>query len=118
PGATSSTSSPGASGITASSAGASTGRWSTRASATSSRSTTAREAGERAMTKPVTPQEMFDLWQKMVNPSAYPLQSLMFPVMDPKELQKKIAELHVVEHWLRANLQMLQLTIQSLEFQK
>ena len=70
------------------------------------------------MTQPVTPQEMFDLWQKMVNPGAYPLQSLMFPVMDPKELEKKVAELHVVEHWLRANLQMLQLTIQSLEFQK
>ena len=37
------------------------------------------------MTKPVTPQEMFDLWQKMVNPGGYPLQSLMFPVLDPKE---------------------------------
>jgi hypothetical protein len=34
------------------------------------------------MSKPVTPQEMFDLWQKMVNPGAYPLQSLMFPVLD------------------------------------
>ena len=70
------------------------------------------------MTKPVTPQEMFDLWQKMVNPGAYPLQSLMFPVLDPKELERKIAELGTVEHWLRANLGMLQLTIKSLEFQK
>ena len=50
------------------------------------------------MSKPVTPQEMFDLWQKMVNPGAYPLQSLMFPVLDPKELEKKISELEVVEH--------------------
>ena len=70
------------------------------------------------MTKPVTPQEMFDLWQKMVNPGAYPLQSLMFPVLDPKELDKKISELEVVEHWLKANLNMLQLSIKSLEFQK
>ena len=69
-------------------------------------------------TKPVTPQEMFDLWQKMVNPSAYPLQSLMFPVLDPKELEKKISELEVVEHWLRANLNMLQLSIKSLEYQR
>lgn len=69
-------------------------------------------------TKPVTPQEMFDLWQKMVNPSAYPLQSLMFPVLDPKELDKKISELEVVEHWLRANLNMLQLSIRSLEYQR
>jgi hypothetical protein len=70
------------------------------------------------MTKPVTPQDMFDLWQKMVNPGAYPLQSLMFPVLDAKELEKKIGELQVVEHWLRANLNMLQLSIKSLEYQR
>ena len=70
------------------------------------------------MSKPVTPSEMFDLWQKMVNPGAYPLQSLMFPVLDAKELDKKIAELAVVEHWLKANLNMLQLSIKSLEYQR
>jgi hypothetical protein len=70
------------------------------------------------MTKPVTPQEMFDLWQKMVNPSAYPLQSLMFPVLDTKELEKKIVELEAVEHWLKANLTMLQLSIRSLDYQR
>jgi len=70
------------------------------------------------MAKPVTPHDMFDLWQKMVNPGAYPLQSLMFPVLDAKELEKKIAELETVEHWLKANLNMLQLTIKSLEYQR
>ncbi len=70
------------------------------------------------MAKPVTPQDMFDLWQKMVNPGAYPLQSLMFPVLDAKELEKKIAELETVEHWLKANLGMLQLSIKSLEYQR
>ena len=70
------------------------------------------------MTKPVTPQDMFDMWQKMVNPGAYPLQSLMFPVLDPKELDKKIGELEVVEHWLRANVNMVQLTIKSLQYQQ
>jgi hypothetical protein len=70
------------------------------------------------MAKPVTPQDMFDLWQKMVNPGAYPLQSLMFPVLDAKELEKKIAELETVEHWLKANLNMLQLSIKSLEYQR
>jgi hypothetical protein len=70
------------------------------------------------MSKPVTPQEMFDLWQKMVDPGAYPLQSLMFPVLDPKELDKKIAELEVVEHWLKANVTMVALTIKSLQFQR
>jgi len=70
------------------------------------------------MSKPVTPQDLFDLWQKMVNPGAYPLQSLMFPVLDAKELAKKVAELEAVEHWLKANLGMLQLTIKSLEYQR
>jgi hypothetical protein len=70
------------------------------------------------MAKPVTPHDMFDMWQKMVNPSAYPLQSLMFPVLDPKELEKKISELEAVEHWLKANLGMLQLTIKSLQYQR
>ena len=69
------------------------------------------------MSKPVTPQDMFDLWQKMVNPGAYPLQSLMFPVMDAKELEKKLAELEVVEHWLKANVNMVQLTQKSLQYQ-
>jgi hypothetical protein len=70
------------------------------------------------MTKPVTPQDMFELWQKMVNPTGYPLQSLMFPVLDAKEIEKKIGELQVVEHWLRANLGMLQVSIKSLEYQR
>ena len=69
------------------------------------------------MTKSVTPRDMFDMWQKMVNPSAYPLQSLMFPVLDAKEIEKKIAELEVVEHWLRANVNMVQMTVQSLQYQ-
>ena len=69
------------------------------------------------MTKPVTPQDMFELWQRMVNPGAYPLQSLMFPVLDPKELEKKISELQVVEHWLKANVNMVQMTVKSLQVQ-
>jgi hypothetical protein len=70
------------------------------------------------MPKPVTPQDLFDLWQKMVNPGAFPLQSLMFPVLDAKEIERKIAELEVVEHWLKANLNLLRLSIQSLEYQR
>ena len=69
------------------------------------------------MTKPVTTQELFDMWQKMVNPSAYPLQTFMFPALDPKEVEKKIAELEIVEHWLKANVSMLQLSRQSLQYQ-
>jgi hypothetical protein len=69
------------------------------------------------MTKPVTPQDVFEMWQKMVNPGTYPLQSLMFPVLDANEIEKKIAELETVEHWLKANVSMLQLTIKSMQYQ-
>ena len=69
------------------------------------------------MSKPVTPQDVFDMWQKMINPGAYPLQGFMFPVLDPDEIQRKIAELETVEHWLKANVSTLQLTIQSLQYQ-
>jgi hypothetical protein len=69
------------------------------------------------MTKPVTPQDMFDMWQKMVNPGAYPLQSFMFPSLDPRDIEKKIAELEAVEHWLKANVNMVQLTVRSLRYQ-
>ena len=69
------------------------------------------------MSKPVTPKDMFDLWQKMVNPSAYPLQSFMFPAPDPKEIEKKIQELETVEHWLKANVNMIQLTVRTLRYQ-
>ena len=61
------------------------------------------------MTKPVTPQDMFDMWQKMVNPGGYPLQSLMFPVLDAKEIEKKIVELESIEHWLKTNINKLQM---------
>jgi hypothetical protein len=69
------------------------------------------------MTKPVTPQDMFDMWQKMVNPGAYPLQSFMFPSLDPQDIEKKIAELEAVEHWLKANVNMIQLTVRTLRYQ-
>lgn len=70
------------------------------------------------MSKPVSPQDYFDLMQKMANPAGYPFQSLLFPVLDLKEVEKKIAELETVEHWLKANLGLLQLSIKTLQYQK
>ena len=70
------------------------------------------------MTKPVTSNDMFDLWQKMMNPGAFPMQNLMFPVLDVKEVEKKIGELETVEHWLKANLGMVQMSIKALGYQR
>lgn len=68
------------------------------------------------MSKPVTPQEMFDRWQKMFAPGAAQMQSLMFP--DLKEVEKKISELETVESWLKANISMVQMSIKTLEYQR
>jgi hypothetical protein len=70
------------------------------------------------MMSKTTSHEMFELWQKMVNPGGYPLQSLMFPVLDAKEIDRKVGELQTVEQWLRANLNMLQMSIKALEYQR
>lgn len=67
---------------------------------------------------PVTPQDYFELMQKMASPGGHSFQSLFFPPLDVKEIEKKIMELKSVEHWLQANLGMLQLSIQTLEYQK
>ncbi len=68
------------------------------------------------MAKPVSPQEMFALWQKMFMPAAMPMQNMMFP--DLKEIEKKLSELETVENWLKATLGMLQMSIKSLEYQR
>ncbi|MBU6467999.1 MAG: hypothetical protein KGN31_05970 [Betaproteobacteria bacterium] len=62
--------------------------------------------------------DMFEMFQKMVNPMAFPLQGLLSAGLDPKELEKKINELTTVKHWLNANVGMIDLTIKTLEYQK
>lgn len=64
------------------------------------------------------PNEVFEMFQKMINPMAFPLQSLMTTALSPEELDKKILELNTVKHWLETNASMLELTVKSLEYQK
>ncbi|SPE31779.1 conserved hypothetical protein [Burkholderiales bacterium] len=44
--------------------------------------------------------------------------SMMLPTLDVKELDKRIADLRSVEHWLNLNLSLLRTTIQGLEMQR
>ncbi|MCC6869518.1 MAG: hypothetical protein IT522_11930 [Burkholderiales bacterium] len=48
----------------------------------------------------------------------FPNPATMFPVLDPVELERKIAELRVVENWLTMSLSMMQMSIKTLELQK
>ena len=69
------------------------------------------------MTKSSSPQEMFDMFQRMMNPMAIPMQSLLFPNLSTEDLERKIGELKSIESWLTANLSMLQLSIKTMEYQ-
>lgn len=50
--------------------------------------------------------------------SAGPIPSVLMPTLDIKELDKRIADLRSVEHWLQLNQGLLQTTIQGLEMQR
>ena len=66
--------------------------------------------------KDASAKQLFDMFQKMVNPFA--MQGLMFSGLNEEEIEKKISEMRSVESWLQANLNLLQLTIKTLEYQK
>jgi hypothetical protein len=42
----------------------------------------------------------------------------MFATLDPAELERKIGELRIVEGWLQMSLNMMQLSIKTMELQK
>ncbi len=50
-------------------------------------------------------------------PVAFPNPAMMFAAVDPKEVERKIAELKVVEGWLSMSLAMMQMSIKTLELQ-
>lgn len=57
---------------------------------------------------------MRNMWGNM----GFSLPGMVTPTFDVEELDKRIKDLKAVEGWLRMNLSMLQMTIQSLEMQR
>ena len=55
-----------------------------------------------------------NLWSGM----GFNLPGMVTPTFDIEELDKRIKDMKAVEGWLRMNLSMLQMTIQSLEMQR
>jgi hypothetical protein len=70
------------------------------------------------MNKKVGQDDVMELFRKMMNPMGLPAQNPFMPALDPQELEKKISELRTVEMWLTSNLSMLQMSIQTLEYQR
>ena len=54
-----------------------------------------------------------NLWGKM----GFSLPGMVTPTFDVNELEKRLVDLKAVEGWLKMNLSMLQMTIQTLEMQ-
>jgi hypothetical protein len=64
------------------------------------------------------PNDLFEMFQRMLNPLATPLQSLLFPGLTVEEIDKKIGDMKSVEAWLNANLALLQMSIKTMEYQR
>ncbi|MFN9388128.1 MAG: PhaM family polyhydroxyalkanoate granule multifunctional regulatory protein [Betaproteobacteria bacterium] len=63
-------------------------------------------------------EQLMEMFQKLWNPMAFPLPSMFQPTLDPAEVEKRIADLQVVKNWLEMNLNLLQMSIKTLEMQK
>ena len=88
---------------------------------------------------PFSPQDALEFMQRMWNPLGIPLPGFgappapgagqpqampfphpaaLFPALDPAEVDRKIAELRIVENWLTMTLSMMQMSIKTMELQK
>jgi len=48
----------------------------------------------------------------------FPNPAAMFAALDPVEIERKIGELRIIENWLRMSLDMMQMSIRTLELQQ
>ncbi|MEP6997047.1 MAG: PhaM family polyhydroxyalkanoate granule multifunctional regulatory protein [Betaproteobacteria bacterium] len=84
---------------------------------------------------PLTPQQAMEFMQRMWNPFGVPVPGFappgapaagmpfpnpaaMIATLDPAEIDKKIAELRVVENWLAMSQNFMQMSIKTMELQK
>jgi hypothetical protein len=85
---------------------------------------------------PFKPQDALEFMQRMWNPLGIPMPGFaapagtpapgmpfpspaaMFAALDPAEIDRKIAELRIVENWLAMSLSMMQMSVKTLELQK
>ena len=64
------------------------------------------------------PHDPFELFRRLWGPLGVPLPGMAMPTLDPKELDKRIADLRSIEGWLNMNLNMVKFSIQGLELQR
>jgi hypothetical protein len=65
-----------------------------------------------------SPQDPFELLKRMWAPMSLPIPGMVAPLADAGEIDKRIADLKSVEHWLTLNLNVVKMSVQGLEMQK
>ena len=84
-----------------------------------------------------SPQDAMEFMQRMWNPLGvtmpgfgmpaaapmpgampFPNPAAMFAALDPVEIDRKIAELKIIENWLTMSVSMMQMSIKTMELQK
>ena len=70
------------------------------------------------MAEDIWSKDMLEFMQKMWNPLGFPLPGMVAPTVDVGEIERKLGEMRSVENWLKMNLGLLQVTINTLEMQK
>lgn len=64
------------------------------------------------------PLDPFEAFRRLWGPLGLPVPGMAMPTMDPREVEKRVADLKSVEAWLSMNLNMVRLAIQGLEMQR
>jgi hypothetical protein len=88
---------------------------------------------------PFSPQDALEFMQRMWNPLGiampgfaapasqagsaapgmpFPHPAAMFAALDPAEIDRKIGELKIIENWLTMSVNMMQMSIKTMELQK
>ena len=60
----------------------------------------------------------FEFLKAFWNPLGLPMAGMVTPTLSVSEVDKRIADLKLVENWLNMNLSMLRVSIQALEMQR
>jgi hypothetical protein len=63
-------------------------------------------------------QDPLEFFKKLWSPMGLPMPGMVAPLLDTKEIDKRITDLKSVENWLTMNLNVLRMTIQGLEMQR
>jgi len=65
------------------------------------------------MSEQKPPQDPFEMFRRLWGPLGVPLPGMAMPTLDPRELDKRIADLRSIEAWLNMNLNMVKFSIQG-----